>query len=166
MSSPLFTQSFLDEDELKLRSRDRSATEERRRHKEKIRRRRESFSEGVTGPGSASSATAPRSSIEAATPTEPGPEPATPTRVVPCTPSFSARFEGNGWHEKRRKVNKSPVTIAVTITTPSEHAADTSTARSNSSLHINIQLGLTSEVRLEGSGWAVTGINVVGETGY
>ncbi|KAJ3453938.1 hypothetical protein MRS44_018570 [Fusarium solani] len=164
MSSPLFTQSFLDEDELKLRSQNRSARE-RRGHKQRIRRSRESISGGVTGPGSASSATAPRSSIEAATPTEPGQEPTTPTRVVPCTPSSSARSEGDEWHEQRRKVNKSPVTIVVNITIPGEHATDTPTARSNSSFYIKIQLGPTSEVRLEGSGWAVTGINVVGETG-
>ena len=126
MSSPLFTQSFLDENELRLRSQSRSAMK-RRGHKQRIRRGHESVqgsvdadhatvSGGVIRPGSASSATAPRSSLEAATPTEPGHGPTTPTGVVPRTPPFPARSGGGERHGQIHKVKKLSVTIVMNVT--------------------------------------------------
>ncbi|KAI8710344.1 hypothetical protein NCS52_01579400 [Fusarium sp. LHS14.1] len=149
----------------------------RRGHKQRIRRGHESVqgsvdadhatvSGGVIRPGSASSATAPRSSLEAATPTEPGHGPTTPTGVVPCTPPFPARSGGGERHGQIHKVKKLSVTIVVNVTpTFDEHAENTPTARSSPTICITIQQGQAGEVKLEGCGWAVTGINVVGEPG-
>ncbi|KAH6949675.1 hypothetical protein BKA56DRAFT_662309 [Ilyonectria sp. MPI-CAGE-AT-0026] len=187
MSGPDLTQSFLNKDELDQRTRRFSAprwdkirshnpsNSARREHKERTRQHHElvqgtvdpdhaTVSGAFTRSGSASSVTEPRSSLEV-TPTEPGPGRTTPTGVIPCTPSSPARPEGGQWHDQKHNAKNSPVTIIMNITTSGEHANDTQTARSSSRVYIKIQQGPTSEVRLEGYGWVVTSINVVGETG-
>lgn len=138
MSSPLFTQSFLNQTELehlsrlsdasddKLRSEGRSNLT-RRQHKREIRRRREpvrgsvdphhtTVSGSFIRPGSASSTTAPRSPREAATPTEPDHGQTTPAGVVPCTPPFPAGSGGGERQSQIHEVKKLEVTVVVNIT--------------------------------------------------
>ncbi|KAH6959857.1 hypothetical protein BKA56DRAFT_680122 [Ilyonectria sp. MPI-CAGE-AT-0026] len=161
MSGSDLAQSFLDEDELDQRTSQLTApswdqirshnpaNSARREHKERTRRNRElvqgtvdldhaTVFGGFTRSGSASSATAPRSSLKV-TPTDPGPGRATPTGVIPCTPSSPARPEGGEWHDQKHKAKNSPVIIIVNITqTSGEHATDTPTARSSSRIYIKI----------------------------
>lgn len=138
MSGPYLTQSFLDKDVLDRRTSRLTAPSwdqirshnpanlARRERKERTRQNRElaqgtvdpdhaSVSGGFTRSGSASSATAPRSSLEV-TPTEPGPERTTPTGVIPCTPYSPARPEGGEWHEQKHKAKNSRAIIIVNVT--------------------------------------------------